>query len=296
MHVAPAAGLSRRALLRAGAAALPLLWGLGAARPAYAASFLGHLLDQPFPGGTAALPLGRASVAPEASYGERRVMVLPDDGGWLAVVGIPLAAKPGAQSISVRQNGQARTLAFTVGTRAYREQHITLKNKRQVNPDPADLLRFKREYEEQVAAYRRFEPGQPSNVLMEAPVQGRLSSPFGLRRFFNGEERNPHVGLDLAAPAGTPVKAPAAGKITLVGDYFFNGRTVLIDHGQGFISMVCHLSAVDVKAGQGVSRGQVVGKVGATGRATGPHLHWTISLNDARVDPRIFLGNFNPAS
>ncbi|WP_019683202.1 M23 family metallopeptidase, partial [Pseudomonas aeruginosa] len=134
----------------------------------------------------------------------------------------------------------------------------------------------------------------PSNLMLDKPVDGPLSSPFGLRRFFNGEERNPHSGLDFAVPAGTPIKAPAAGKVILIGDYFFNGKTVFVDHGQGFISMFCHLSKIDVKLGQQVPRGGVLGKVGATGRATGPHMHWNVSLNDARVDPAIFIGAFQP--
>ncbi|MCO1691316.1 M23 family metallopeptidase, partial [Pseudomonas aeruginosa] len=153
---------------------------------------------------------------------------------------------------------------------------------------------IERELAEQTAAYRRFSPGLPSNLMLDKPVDGPLSSPFGLRRFFNGEERNPHSGLDFAVPAGTPIKAPAAGKVILIGDYFFNGKTVFVDHGQGFISMFCHLSKIDVKLGQQVPRGGVLGKVGATGRATGPHMHWNVSLNDARVDPAIFIGAFQP--
>ncbi len=262
---------------------------------AWAASFAERMLTQPYPGGTMAIALPAAAQAPQVFYGERRVMVLPDDGGaWLAVVGIGLSVKPGTEKVIVKQGGREQTVSFTVKPRAYREQHITLKNKRQVNPDPEDLKRFEREYKEQVDAYRRYEPGVPSNVLMKPPVQGRESSPFGLRRFFNGEERNPHVGLDLAAPTGTPVKAPAAGKVVIIGDYFFNGKTIIIDHGQGFMTMVCHLSQIDVKPGQSIARDAVIGKVGATGRATGPHLHWTISLNDARVDPHIFTGEFKP--
>src|SRR3989344_3567137 len=141
---------------------------------------------------------------------------------------------------------------------------------------------------------QQISPRQPSNLLFDKPVNGPLSSPFGLRRFFNGEERNPHSGLDFAANSGTPIKAPAAGKVILTGDYFFNGKTVFIDHGQGLISMFCHLSAIGVKVGDEIPRGGVVGKVGATGRATGPHLHWNVSLNDARVDPAIFIGAFKP--
>jgi len=107
-------------------------------------------------------------------------------------------------------------------------------------------------------------------------------------------ERNPHAGLDFAVPAGTPIKTPAAGKVILIGNYFFNGNTVFVDHGQGFISMFCHMSKIDAKLGQQLARGDVVGQVGSTGRATGPHMHWNVSLNDARVDPAIFIGAFQP--
>ncbi|NLZ10828.1 MAG: M23 family metallopeptidase, partial [Alcaligenaceae bacterium] len=167
--------------------------------------------------------------------------------------------------------------------------HITLRNQKHVSPDPEQLKRFEREYDAQMKAYAQFRDQMPSNIRLDRPVQGRLSSPFGLRRFFNGEERNPHSGLDFAVPTGTPVKAPADGVVTIVDDYYFNGKTIFIDHGLGLITMYCHLSAQDVKVGQVVKRGQVIGKVGATGRATGPHLHWNVSLNNQRVDPALFI-------
>src|SRR5690606_32520139 len=195
---------------------------------------------------------------------------------------------PGSHALQVQGHEPA---TFQVRDKEYAAQHIKLKNRRQVTPNPDDLKRIERELEAQMAAYRNFRDGVvPSNVLLDRPVDGRLSSPFGLRRFFNGQERNPHSGLDFAVPTGTPVKAPAAGRVVLVGDYFFNGKTVFLDHGQGVVSMFCPLSAIGVKPGDAVPRGAVVGKVGSTGRATGPHLHWNVSLNGARVDPAIFIG------
>jgi len=256
---------------------------------AHAQGYISRKLDVPVPGGVAVVGLGAGEQAPQASYGGRRVMVIRDsDAQWIAVVGIPLGTEPGRQTLQV-QGGAP--VAFQVRPKEYAAQHIKLKNRRQVTPNPDDLKRIERELDEQLAAYRTFRAGIiPSNVMLDRPVDGRLSSPFGLRRFFNGQERNPHSGLDFAVPAGTPIKAPAAGRVVLVGNYFFNGNTVFVDHGQGFISMFCHLSAIDVKVGDEVARGAVVGKVGATGRATGPHLHWNVSLNDARVDPAIFIG------
>ncbi len=270
---------------------LVLLLALCLALPAQAEGFLTRLLNKPVPGGVAVVPLGDGADAPRVRYQDKPVLVIREDGArWIAIVGIPLATTPGPQQLQVGE----RTLTFAVEARHYREQHITLKNQRQVNPNPEDLKRIARELDEQTGAYRQFSPGQPSNLLFDRPVAGPLSSPFGLRRFFNGEERNPHSGLDFAVPAGTPIKAPAAGRVILVGDYFFNGRTVFLDHGQGLVSMFCHLSEIGVNVGDQVARGGVIGKVGSTGRATGPHLHWNVSLNDVRVDPTIFIGAFEP--
>ncbi|SHI21385.1 peptidoglycan DD-metalloendopeptidase family protein [Pollutimonas bauzanensis] len=271
--------------------AAALWWPLAAGAQGY----ISRLLHHPVPGGVAVVALGQGAQAPRAFLQENRVMVLRDsDQQWIAVVGIDLKTPQGQQVLRVEDARGSRQAGFLVGRKDYKAQHIKLKNKSQVNPDPEQVRRYEREYKEQIAAYGRFREDAPSNVSLDRPVDGRLSSPFGLRRFFNGEERNPHSGLDFAVPQGTPVKAPADGVVTIVADYFFNGKTVFIDHGQGFITMYCHLSAFEVKMGDQVKRGQVIARVGATGRATGPHLHWNISLNNARVDPAIFINAFAP--
>jgi murein DD-endopeptidase MepM/ murein hydrolase activator NlpD len=267
--------------------------------PAFAAapadSFITRALNKPVPGGVAVVDLGTGIEAPKASYQGKPVMVVKEQGNrWLAIIGVPLTVKPGTQQLVAKDGSGSRNLSFVVGNKNYPEQRITLKNQRQVNPNPDDLKRIEGELAVQVQAYRSFSPGTPSNLILDKPVDGPLSSKFGVRRFFNGEERNPHAGLDFAVPAGTPIKSPAAGKVILIGNYFFNGNTVFVDHGQGFISMFCHMSKIDVKVGDAVPRGGVVGRVGSTGRATGPHMHWSISLNDARVDPAIFIGAFQP--
>jgi len=272
-------------------------------------------LHHPVPGGVAIVPLpGTSRTPPKATFQRKPVLVVAgEQRGWVAVVGLPLDHTIQPQVLIVtgqqasedhqfevqdkryREQQQAsREIKFEVKDKKYREQRITVNNSRHVNPLPDDMTRITRELEMQNAAYRQFSQNIPSNVLLDAPVKGPLSSPFGLKRFFNGEPRAPHSGLDFAVPTGTPVVAPAAGKVILTGDYFFNGNTVFLDHGQGLITMYCHLSVIDVNVGDTLARGQVLGKVGATGRVTGAHLHWNVSLNDPRVDPAIFIGQFKP--
>lgn len=205
----------------------------------------------------------------------------------LAVVGIPLEAS-GSQEL---RNAEGEVIVrFEVKVIDYPEQRLQLKEQKYVEPDAEQKARFERESAEQAQAYRQF-VDRPDALWprFQWPVAGRLSSPFGLKRFFNDQPRNSHKGIDIAAPKGAIAMSPADGTVRLVGDYFFNGKTVLIDHGQGLISMMCHFDEILASVGQVVKAGDPVGKIGATGRATGPHLHWTVSLNDARIDPRLLL-------
>ena len=181
--------------------------------------------------------------------------------------------------------------AFKVGKRDYETQRVTLANRRQVDPEPEDLRRIAREQESLVRAFSTFSDSAPEGLAFDLPSAGRVSGGFGLRRFFNDEPRQPHSGLDIAAPEGTPIAAPAAGTVIEIGDYFFNGLTVVLDHGQGLVTMYNHLSRIDVAKGARVARGESIGAVGHTGRVTGPHLHWSVSLNNARVDPALFLSS-----
>lgn len=256
----------------------PFVQAAGASDP------IGH------PGGIVMLDLGPASAPPEVRFQGSRVLVRPQRGRWQALLGIPLDTPPGWSDVEVRgPEGSPRVLPFAVEPHEYPEQHLRLTNRRMVNPDPEDLARYERERLAQDAAKANWQELALTSVRLSLPARGRRSSAFGLRRFFNGEARAPHRGLDLAVPAGTVVRAPAAGEITLVGDYFFNGKTVFIDHGQGLISMLCHLSRIDVKVGDQVAAGRQVALSGATGRATGPHLHWSVFLNETAVDPEALL-------
>lgn len=241
------------------------------------------------PGGVAVVPLGNAEKAPQTWYQGRRVMVIKDAGQWQAVVGIPLSAAPGHHTLRVQpQAGTDRSLNFEVRAKQYEEQHLKVPP-RMVNPSQEDQKRIARDLKLGSEAYRTFQPAATVTTRFILPVEGRYSSPFGLRRFFNGEPRNPHSGIDLAAPTGTPIRAPAAGRVIATGDLYYNGNTVFLDHGQGLITMYCHMDSIAVKTGQVIETGHPLGTVGATGRVTGPHLHWSVSLNDARIDPLLFL-------
>lgn len=240
------------------------------------------------PGGVAVVSI-TSRTEPLARYQDQRVMVYADGAVWRAVIGIPLDAQPGVQKLFVEDDQGTVIYHFTVLDKQYKEQHLTIQNKRKVNPNPDDLKRIERESPLIKAAKKHWRDRPKPELQLQLPVQGRYSSPFGLKRFYNGQARNPHSGLDIAAPTGTPILAAAAGKVINTGEYFFNGGTVFLDHGQGFISMYCHMSAMDVQEGQWVEAGDPIGKVGATGRVTGPHLHWSVILNNTMVDPQLFL-------
>ncbi|HEU4952328.1 MAG TPA: peptidoglycan DD-metalloendopeptidase family protein [Holophagaceae bacterium] len=238
----------------------------------------------PVPGGVALVSLPGAEPR-EARFNGERVLLWRQGDGWAAVVGIPLSAKPGTAFLNV----DGRKVAFTIHPARYPVQRITLKNPHQVNPDPEELARIAREQALMAPVWEAWPEGLATDLRFRQPTPGRLTSSFGLRRIFNGEARAPHSGLDIAAPAGQDVQAPADGTVMLTGDFFFSGNTVLIAHGEGVVSLLCHLQDLAVRQGQRVKAGDLIGHVGMTGRATGPHLHWSLSLNDARVDPRLFL-------
>ncbi len=241
------------------------------------------------PGGVKIIRLdGEDTAPPDGEAGGHRALVIREGTGWLAVIGIPLAAPPGEESVTVRDANASHDIKFEVGVKQYASQSLKVAP-RQVNLSKADLARAGRETARIELALARFSEPPPETLRFMQPVPGPRSSSFGLRRIFNGESRNPHSGMDIAAPIGTPVRLPIAGTVVDTGAFFFTGNTVLIDHGRGLVSMYCHLSAIDVKPGQRVAAGTRLGAVGKTGRATGPHLHWALSLNRAWVDPELFV-------
>ena len=262
-----------------GALALSLAGSAGWALPAHS----------PVPGGVAVVDLGPAGQsAPTVRWGEQPVAVVRENGRWFALLGIPLDTLPGELEIGVFSGATATGKSVTVNVKNYPEQRLTIKDRRKVEPNADDLARIAREKEVTEAVKRRFSEAVPATDFA-LPASGPLSSRFGLRRVFNGQPRNPHAGLDVAVGTGAAVRAPAAGIVANTGDYFFNGNTVFIDHGQGLITAYMHLSRIDVRAGQPVKQGEILGAVGASGRVTGPHLHWAVILNNTPVDPELFL-------
>ncbi len=253
-------------------------------------------LDDAVPGGVAVVALPQTGkTAPHAEYSGQHVMTVRHGGHWYALVGLSLDTVPGPKTLDVNVPGASDIhIGFTVMPKEYPSQSVTIADPQMVDPTPEQLKRIDEEQQHLSKVMAKFHDVPAPHISFIWPAPGPESSPFGYHRIFNGEPRSPHSGIDIAAPEGTPVKAPAAGWVADVGSYYFCGNTLTIDLGQGLYSVYCHLSRIDVKKGQWLKRGQRVGRIGATGRASGPNLHWTVRLNEVPVDPHVFLGNNAP--
>ena len=235
-----------------------------------------------FPGGLVLLDIGSSEWA---KFDNKDVMVLKKRSSNLAILGIGLQQGPGRYQIETQEG----SLSFSIKPKTYPVQHLTIKNKNHVNPPKRDLDRIFREKREMNEVFKSFRSEKNIDINFSLPSEGIISSEFGLRRYLNGQARSPHSGIDIAASQGTSVHAPSAGIVAKIGDFFFNGKTVLLDHGQGLITMYCHLSKINVNEYEKIEKGVKIGEIGMTGRVTGAHLHWGVSLNNVRVNPREFL-------
>ena len=245
-------------------------------------------IESNVPGGVVIIPI-RTENKPEVFFYDRKVMVIGENKNWNAIVGIPLKIELGEHKLKVINDGIEANYLFDVVNKDYEKQYLTVKNKRHVNPNDEDMLRISKERKlisKAKASWREID-----NVPLKfiKPAQGPYSSSFGLRRFFNKQPRNPHSGLDIAAEKGTPIIAPAAGVVINTGDYFFNGKTIFLDHGQGLITMYCHMEEISIEEGDFVNVNDMLGTVGSSGRVTGAHLHWSVILNNTTVEPLLFL-------
>ena len=238
----------------------------------------------PYPGGIAVIGLGTGDRAPAVRFNGKPVLTYPVAGEWFAVVGVPLDQADGTAELQVDK----RRVSFEVLPHSYREQHLTVAP-RYVSPDPNALERIAHEQQEINSAMRHYDGVPPRLLQLKPPIPGARSDSFGSRRFFNKEPRSPHRGMDMSGAAGTPVRAPLDGTVLLSGDFYFTGNAVFLDHGQGLITLYAHLESIDVERGQRVSAGAVLGRVGATGRVTGAHLHFAVYLNGTAVNPALLL-------
>ena len=241
------------------------------------------------PGGIALINLSSTDKPkPTVHLEKQRILVRAHNEQWQAVVGLGLKTALGSHSLQISTPTEESRISFVVEDKRYPETHITIKNKRKVNPYKDDLKRIFSEQRRSRNAFNRWSEPEP-NIEFILPVSGRLSGNFGRRRFFNNQPRKPHSGMDIAAPMGTSVVSPAAGKVVDTGNFFFNGNTIFVDHGQGVVTMYCHLNTLTVKKGDIVAQGEKIATVGMTGRVTGPHLHWSVNLNGVRIDPALFM-------
>ncbi len=242
------------------------------------------------PGGIAIIIFDRVDKTPHFTFRGKPVLISRDNNRYSAIIGLPLNLKPGEYFIQGHWGNETglQKKFFTVKNKKYATQHITIKDKRKVNPYAKDMDRILKEKKRKQKARQAYD-SLPVDLNFDLPTSGITTGSFGKRRVFNGQARRPHSGMDIATDTGTPVKAPASGTVIELGDFFFSGNIVYLHHGQGLITLFAHLSQIEVVIGEKVEKGQIIGRVGATGRVTGPHLHWSLGLNGTWIDPALFI-------
>lgn len=245
------------------------------------------------PGGIAIIELTtQQQQPPQVRYLGHRALVMraPNKPNtWITVIGIPLSTQPGVQNIEILTADEQLTKTFIVKAKKYPTEKLKIKDQRKVTPSPEDYEIIAAQYLETINTYATWQATPLESLTLTLPVKGRKSSPFGLTRIMNKIPKDPHSGLDIAATIGTKVICPRDGRVLNLGNFFYSGNMVFIDHGQGFITSYSHLDRIVVDKDQVIKAGEVIGTVGKTGRVTGPHLHWSVSLNGARVDPQLFI-------
>ena len=242
----------------------------------------------PFPGGVINQTLEISSLEIGSVNADQKNVYLcqVDQNHWKILAPISLSSE--IKPITIL-NKEKTLIKVSISNKEYRESKITINNMDLISPPAKYLPRIKMESELGKAALRIFSNRYQSSLKMSVPVKGLKSSEFGVKRFINNEPNNRHTGLDIAAVVGTEVISPLSGKVLLVGNFYYRGKTVFLDHGGGMISTYSHMSEISVKEGQLIKKNQNIGKVGQSGRVTGPHLHWQIVLFGIPIDPELFL-------
>lgn len=262
-------------------AALLFIGALLAGFPARAETVLTGALEQ------GSLVVGRTEPGATVALDGKKLPVAPDG---VFAMGFDRDHGRDAKLVVTLPGGKIETRALTIAPRAWQIQRIEKVAPALVTPPPEALARIKREVAMKAAAKPNDTPQEWFSSRFIWPAKGVISGVFGSQRFYNGIPKNPHYGVDVAAPTGTPIVAPADGVVRLAEpDMYFEGGLVFLDHGQGVISIMMHMSRIDVKAGQRVHQGDPIGAVGQTGRATGPHLHWAMAWRDAHIDPSLLV-------
>jgi hypothetical protein len=241
-------------------------------------------------------PLRGAALDFTVSFADQRLSLFPHpakgSGVYVGLAAIPLGATPGTESLSVAwiEDGRphSHSVSFRIAAGVYGEERLRV-DPRHVRPSPSDLERIRREQEKLKRVYASGSPARLWDSGFGLPVPGEVNGPFGTRRVFNGELRSQHSGVDFRAQTGDPVHVSGAGVVRLAEELFYSGNAVIVDHGAGVFTSYSHLSRIQVSVGQRVERGQFIGLIGATGRATGPHLHWGVKVNSVNVNPLSFL-------
>lgn len=233
------------------------------------------------------LVIGKVPAGAQVLYRDRAVRV--SDYGTV-VIGVGRDETGPVQLQITRADGSRDTASIAIAPRDWPVERVNGVPPATVNPPAAIAERIRREQAQVTEARVRDDARVDFGNGFIRPVEGRISGRFGRARSYNGQPGSPHSGMDIAAPTGTPVKAPAAGIVTFAApDLYLTGGTLLLDHGHGVSSNFLHLSRIDARVGDRIEQGQVIGAVGATGRATGPHLHWGMNWLDVRIDPQLVL-------
>lgn len=258
--------------------------------PLVSLTSLAQPIESRAPGGIAIIPLDENQGIPYFTFRKKPVLFTELKGQSIAIVGLPLSLKAGEYFITGSYGNKKHQVKkfFHIKDKQYTTQHITIKNKRKVDPLKKDMDRIIREKKRKGKAANYWTNENPDMEFL-TPIKGIMTGSFGKRRVFNGQARRPHSGMDIAAEKGVPVASPADGTVIESGDFFFSGNIVYIHHGRGLITLFAHLDRIDVTVGQRIKKGQIIGTVGATGRVTGPHLHWSVGLNGSWVDPSLFI-------